>query len=335
MKKLISLVLVMVMLFAMAACGGSTTKATDPPAADPTDAPVSEATDPPAEEPTDDPAPSEVDVVKVGGKDFTEQLILAQITIQLLEANGIPTKDVSNVAGSDTCRTALSTGDFGLYWEYTGTAWAMLIQSEGEMPNEPQALFDAVKEADAANGYTWLQYAPMNNTYALAMRSELADELGITSYTELGEYITANPGSLVLACDHEFTAREDGLPGLVSTYGTDFGDDLNIMDMGLVFQAVANDQADVVMVFATDGRIKANDLVVLKDDKNFFPVYNGAPCVRDDVLAAFPEIESLLAEVAALLTDEVMQELNLKVDGDEFMEPNEVAEEWLIANGFI
>lgn len=329
MKKLVSLLLVLTMVLALAACGGGGGSATQAPA---TEAPATQA---PAPDETDAPAPPASDmVVKVGGKDFTEQLILAQLTVQLLEANGITARDVSNVAGSDTCRKALESGEFSMYWEYTGTAWAMLLQESGDMPADSQALFDAVKTADEANSMIWLDYAPMNNTYALVMPGALSQELGITSYSELGEYITANPGSLVLACDHEFTIRLDGLPGLIDNYGTDFGDSISIMEMGIVYQTLGDGQADVGMVFATDGRIKANNLVLLEDDKHFFPIYNGAPCVRQDVLDAYPQITDILAKLSVLLTDEVMQDLNYKVDGEGY-EPNEVAEEFLTAQGLI
>ncbi len=272
-------------------------------------------------------------VVKVGGKDFTEQLILAQLAIKALEANGIKTEDKSNVAGSDTCRKALESGEFDMYWEYTGTAWLMLLANE-TVAQDAKTTFDKVKEADKANKLVWLDYAPMNDTYALVMKEEKGKELGITSYTELGAYVKANTGKLILACDHEFTARPDGLPGLVSTYGTDFGDSIKTMDMGIVFKTLADGQADVGMVFATDGRIKQYGLKVLKDDKSFFPIYNAAPCVREDTLAKVPQIADILKPISEKLTDEVMQDLNLKVDGEK-MEPSEVAEQWLKDNGLI
>lgn len=271
--------------------------------------------------------------IKVGSKDFTEQLILGQMAILALKNAGYKVEDKTNVAGSDTCRKALEAGEFDLYWEYTGTAWSMLLANE-EMVADPQLLFDKVKEADAANGITWLKYAPMNNTYALVMSEARSAELGITSYTELGAYIAEHPGELVLACDHEFTARPDGLPGLVTTYGTDFGESVTTMDMGIVFTTLKDGQADVGMVFATDGRIKANNLLVLNDDKSFFPIYNGAVCIRTETLTAAPEIQGILEPISALLTDAVMQELNAKVDIDGY-EPAEVAEEFLKANGFL
>jgi osmoprotectant transport system substrate-binding protein len=273
------------------------------------------------------------DTIKVGSKDFTEQLILAQITIQALEANGISTEDRSNVAGSDTCRQALLNGEFDVYWEYTGTAWLMLLGNEPLM-DDADRMFEKLRETDAENGIVWLDYAPLNNTYALVMAEARSRELGITSFSELGEFLAANPGELVLACDHEFTARPDGLPGLVEKYGMNFGDSISTMDMGIVFRTLADGQADVGMVFATDGRIKQNNLVLLKDDKSFFPIYNPAPNVRQDALDRFPQIADILKPISAKLTDEVMQDLNLQVDSGE-MEPAEAAEEWLRAEGFI
>ncbi len=271
--------------------------------------------------------------VKVGSKDFTEQLILGQLTIQVLEDAGYTVEDKTNVSGSDVCRAALEDGEFDVYWEYTGTAWLSFLGNT-EVIAGAQPLYDALVEADAANGITWLDYAPMNDTYALVMKAERAEELGITSYSELGEYVTANPGELVLAADHEFTVRPDGLPGLVETYGCDFGEDIVTMDMGIVYQTLGDGQADVGMVFATDGRIPQYGLVVLTDDKSFFPVYNAAPCLRTEFADANPEIAELLNPIAALLTDEVMQNLNYQVDG-EALEPDEVAHTWLVEQGFL
>lgn len=331
LKKTLVVLIALAMLVSMVACAPKPVAPAEPAA---TEAPkAAEPTAAPVAEPTAAPAPAADIVVKVGSKDFTEQLVLAQLTIQALEANGIKTEDKSNVAGSDTCRAALKSGEFDLYWEYTGTAWSMLLAKE-EMAANAQATYDGVKEADKANGFTWLAYSKFNDTYALVMSQARSKELGITSYTELGEYIKANAGKLVLACDHEFTARPDGLPGLVKAYGTDFGDSIKTMDMGIVFKTLADGQADVGMVFATDGRIKQFDLVVLKDDKSFFPAYNAAPCVRSDTLEKVPQIATILDPIAAMLTDEVMQELNLKVDSGE-MEPDEVAAEWLKANGIV
>ena len=274
-----------------------------------------------------------VEVIKVGSKDFSEQLILAQLAIQILEANGLKVEDRSNVSGSDTCRKALETGEFGMYWEYTGTAWMMLLQNE-PFAGTPQAMYERLKEIDAENNLVWLEYAPFNNTYALAMPEARAKELGITSFTELGAYIKANPGELVLACDHEFTARPDGLPGLVETYGHDFGNNISIMEMGIVFRTLRDGLADVAMVHSTDGRNIQYNLTLLDDDKNFFPIYNPAPCVRKDVLEKFPEIEDILKKVSSRLTTEIMQGLNFRVDG-EGLEPREVAAEWLKAEGLI
>lgn len=327
MKKALVLIVVLAMAFAAFACG--TTVA--PPAVDEpvvVEQPVSE----PATDPAAEPAVPDI-TIKVGSKDFTEQLILGQLSILALKDAGYKVEDKTNVSGSDTCRTALTTGEFDLYWEYTGTAWAMLLKNE-TMLTDSQGLFDKVKEADAANGITWLQYAPLNNTYALVMPADLSAEYGITSYSELAAYITANPGKLFFACDHEFTARPDGLPGLETVYGMDFGESIAIMDMGLVFAALKDGQAQVSMVFATDGRIKANGLTLLKDDKSFYPIYNAAPSVRTDTLEKAPGIQAILEKIAVLLTDEVMQDLNAKVDIDGF-EPVEVAEEFLKANGLI
>ena len=276
---------------------------------------------------------AEQPVVKVGSKDFTEQLILGQLALIALENAGIPVEDKTNVAGSDTCRKALEAGEFSMYWEYTGTAWVVLLGAAELIPDSQQT-YEKVRDADLENGITWLDWAPLNNTYALVMPENLVAETGVTSYSELGEYLKNNPGKLILAADHEFTVRPDGLPGLTAMYGTDFGKDIVTMDMGIVFQALKNNQAQVGMVFATDSRIKANNLTLLKDDKNFFPIYNAAPSVRTDILEAYPQIAEILNPISALLTDDVMISLNYKVDIDG-EEPADVAREWLTEQGLI
>lgn len=272
--------------------------------------------------------------VKVGSKDFTEQLILGQITIQLLEANGYTVEDKTNVSGSDVCWTALKDGEFDVYWEYTGTIWQTFLGND-TMVAGSDALYDATKEALAKdNEIVMGDKSSMNDTYALVMPADKAKELGITSYSELGKYITENSGKLKIACDQEFSVRADGLPGLSGAYGIDFGDNISLMDMGLVFTALADGKADVGMVFATDARINKYGLTVLTDDKSYFPVYNAVPVYRADFAADNTEIVDLLNKVAALIDDKTMVDLNYQVDvdGDE---PEDVAAQWLTDSGLV
>ena len=244
--------------------------------------------------------------IKVGSKDFTEQLILGELTMQALENAGFEVEDNTNIAGSDKLRSAQMNGEVDVYWEYTGTAWLMHLQND-EAITDSQEAYDKVKEADAENGLVWLDYAPLNNTYTIMMKDSTSEELGIQSISDLADYVNENPGQIRFAADHEFTARPDGLPALEETYGFEFEEaSLNVMDMGIVYTTLRDDQIDSGMGFATDGRIEAFDFVNLEDDKNFFPVYNAAPVVREDVLEANPEIADILNEISVKLDNDTI-----------------------------
>lgn len=272
--------------------------------------------------------------IKVGSKDFTEQLILGELTMQALENAGFEVEDNTNIAGSDKLRSAQMNGEVDVYWEYTGTAWLMHLQND-EAITDSQEAYDLVKEADAENGLVWLDYAPLNNTYTIMMKESTSEELGIQSISDLADYVNENPGQIRFAADHEFTARPDGLPALEETYGFQFEEaSLNVMDMGIVYTTLRDDQIDSGMGFATDGRIEAFDFVNLEDDKNFFPVYNAAPVVREDVLEANPEIADILNEIAVKLDNDTIIRMNYMVDIEE-MEPSEVAAQWLEENGIV
>lgn len=272
--------------------------------------------------------------IKVGSKEFTEQIILGNISVIALENAGFNVEDKTNVAGSDKVRMALESGDFDLYWEYTGTAWLSHLQHD-EPITDSQEAFEKVRDEDAKNGITWLQYAPLNNTYTLLMRRAEAEELGIKTLSDLAEYVNSNPEELTVAVGHEFAIRPDGYPGVQKHYGYAHDeDDIKIMDMGIMYKTLQEGQVDVAMGLSTDGRIPAYDLVSLEDDKAFFPVYNGAPIVRTDVLESNPEIKDVLEEIAGLLDSETMMQLNYEVDINE-REPEEVAREWLESEGLI
>ena len=273
-------------------------------------------------------------VIKVGSKDFTEQLILGQITLIALEDAGFQVEDKTNIAGSDKVRSALVNKDLDIYWEYTGTGWLMHLQND-EPITDPQEAYEQVKEADEANGLVWLDYAPLNNTYTILMRKEDSESLGITSISDMASYINENPKAIIFGGDHEFTARPDGLPALEEQYGFKFGEDeLAVMDMGIVYKSLKEDQIRAGMGFATDGRIDAFDFVRLVDDKQFFPVYNASPCLRKETLDANPEIAEILNKIAKKLDDTTMSKLNYLVDIEE-KEPKKVAEDWLKEEGFI
>ena len=271
--------------------------------------------------------------ITVGSKEFTEQLILGQVTLLALEDKGFEVKDNTGLQGSDVVRGALTSGDIDLYWEYTGTAWISYLKHDTPI-TDSQECYDKVKEEDAANDLAWLDYAPLNNTYTIMMKQEKADELGISSLSDLAAYLNKpDHEQIVFATNHEFSIRDDGLLGVYDTYGFEF-DDVATMDSGITYDALKNGEAQAAMGFATDGRIKAFGFVNLTDDKHFFPAYNVAPVVRQEVLDKYPEIAEVLNPIAAELDDATMSDLNYQVDS-EHQVPKDVAEKWLRENGLI
>lgn len=272
--------------------------------------------------------------VKVGSKEFTEQLLLGQMTILALEDAGYKVQDDTGVAGSDKVRSALINKDIDIYWEYTGTAWQSHLQHDTPL-TESQECYDKVKAEDSKNGIDWLKYAGFNNTYTVMMKKIKADELKIKTLSELGAYIKANPSKLKFAVDQEFTARADGLPGLEKSYGFKMTEaNLLVMDNGIIYKALKEDQADIGMGFSTDGRIKAFGLVNIEDDLTFFPAYNPAPNLRSEFVKENPEVADILNKVSAKLTNENMTQMNYLVDIEQ-KQTKVVAKEWLESEGLI
>ena len=267
-----------------------------------------------SETPTTENAGS-AETIVVGGKNFTEQLLIAEMTRRLLAAKQF-TVVLRDGMGSDVVRAAQENGQIDIYWEYTGTG---LITHNGFTDKLPaDEVYRKVKELDAERGLVWLEPSRANNTFALAMNRAEADELGIATLTDLAREVNARTGDgdrLSLASNVEFYARADGLKPLQEAYGFEFRrQDIMRMVGGLAYQALRDHYVDVALVFATDGRVRAFDFVVLADDKGYFPAYALTPVVRQEVLDANPDIADLLNALSAALDDETMAELNASVD---------------------
>ena len=272
---------------------------------------------------------AESPTVTVGSKNFTEQLIIAELMAQMIEAR--TRLDVGrklNLGGTMICHTALTRGEIDLYAEYTGTALTAILKRP--VVPDPSQAYETVKEA-YAGGFQceWLRPFGFNNTYALTVRGAFADAKGVRRISDL-EPLAADIEAGFTA---EFAVREDGYPGLRKTYGFGFGTTRD-MDPGLMYTAIDREEVDVICAFSTDGRIAAYKLRTLEDDKAFFPPYYAAPVVRSDVLADHPEIRNALVPLAGLLDNETMQSLNLEVDENK-REPAEVARSFLISAGLL
>ena len=251
--------------------------------------------------------------IVVGGKNFTEQQIMAQMTAQLLQAKGFK-PDVRAGMGSVVLRQAQENGQIDVYWEYTGTSLITYNKINDRL--SPADTYAKVKSLDAAKGLVWLNPSKANNTYSLAMNRDDAQKQGIVTISDLAAKVKGGT-KLTFASNAEFYARPDGLKPLEQAYGFEFPrDDVKRMDTGLVYQALKDRQVAVGLVFATDGRVPAFNFVVLKDDKGFFPYYALTPVVRKQVLDANPKLADYLNALSAKLDDQTMARLNASVDVD-------------------
>lgn len=268
----------------------------------------------------------------IGSKDFSEQYILAYLTSDLLNAHGAKTTTNTKLVGSANVREALESGQFMGYWEYTGTGWVTFLKNTAPVQGA-EAQFEAVKKGDAANGIAWLDPAPLNNTYAFSIRSSEAKKLGVKSLSDVAKLPEKDK---TFCIESEFSTRDDGWPGLAKTYGFDVpSSNVALLDTGVIYTATQKGQdCNFGEVFQTDGRIKALGLTVMKDDKQFFPVYQGSFTLKQSTLDKYPGIADVVALMAPKLTTEEMQKLNAQVDvdGDE---PADVAKAWLQKEGLI
>ncbi|ABE59706.1 MULTISPECIES: glycine betaine ABC transporter substrate-binding protein [Chromohalobacter] len=251
--------------------------------------------------------------ITVGGKNFTEQLILSSMTTQYLQAHGYEVDQRAGM-GTTVLRRAQESGQVDLYWEYTGTS--LISYNKVTEDLSPEATYERVKELDAEKGLIWLEPSEANNTYALAMRKDDAEARGIATISDLADVINGGQ-ELVLASNATFYSRDDGLRPMQETYGFEFGRrNVKRMDQGLTLTSLDQEEVDVAMTTATNGRIPALDLTVLEDDKNFFPDYALTPVVREETLEANPDLDERMNALSALLDDSTMARLNAKVDVD-------------------
>jgi len=268
--------------------------------------------------------------VSVGSKEFTEQLVLGQVLVQALEAAGADVTDRTNLTGTSVVRQSLTSGEIDLYYEYTGTGWITIL-GETEPVQGAEEQFEAVRDADAANGITWFARAEANNTFAIAANQQAVDEFGVASISDWAEVVNDDPSAGRLCSSAEFINRDDGLPGVEELYGFDLPQSEVVqLEPALVYTQVgAGDDCDFAVVFATDGQILTQNLTVLEDDRGFFPPYNLAVSMRTEVYEQNAEqFEELFGQISGELTDDKLTELNARVDVDG-EDPRQVAADFL------
>lgn len=274
--------------------------------------------------------------IGVGSKNFTEQLVLGKMAVILLRSAGADAPDLTNIPGSSSARQAMLEDQVQMQWEYTGTAWIAYLGETKPIPDEKEQ-YEAVRDRDAKeNQLVWLDPAPMNNTYGFAGPTETIKKLGITKLSELPKVPKKD---LTFCVESEFNNRNDGFDPMLKTYGMAKGksfptDNVKVLDTGAIYAATDKGTCTFGEVFTTDGRIKALDLTVLEDDKAFFPKYNVAPVLTQAVMDEFPAVKELFGPVVEKLTDDVLIDLNARVDVDG-EDPGDVAFAWLVDEGFI
>lgn len=250
--------------------------------------------------------------VSVGSKNFTEQLILGEMLAQVLEhGTHLPIERRFYLAGTYICQQAILAGRIDMYVEYTGTALSAILK---QPPQSDRAkVFDIVKTQYRERfGLEVFPSLGFDNSFAMVMRADDARQNNLRTLSDLA----AVAPRMRMGVGYEFLERADGYPGLVSTYGLHFADPPRVMDLGLLYRALQAKQVDIVAGSNTDGLIAALGLVVLEDDRNYFPPYEAVPIVRPDVLEKHPQIRSALDRLSGQVTVDNMRTLNYAVDGE-------------------
>lgn len=269
--------------------------------------------------------------LNVGGKNFTEQRLVVELTAQLLRQRGIA---VRRRPGFTTkgLRRALEASEVDLCWEYTGTSLVVLNGvSERLSPAETLA---RVREMDGARGLIWLAPSRVNNTYALAMRAADRQRLAVHTLSDLAAFLRAGR-ALRFGVNSEFYSRPDGLQPLARTYDLPLeAQEVVRIDTSLVYHALRDEQIDVGLVFATDGRVPAYGFEILEDDRGFFPDYTLCPVVRREALESYPPLAESLEALAGRLDNAAVARLNGSVDIDH-RSVGEVARAFLTSAGLL
>lgn len=256
------------------------------------------------------PAAAQGERIAIGSKNFTESRLLAEIMAQAIEEQtGLEVERRFDLGGTMVAFTALQEGEIDLYAEYTGTAWAVLLGHSEPPESGLETFLRSQAELRSRFDLELLTTFGFDNTYAMALRGDLARELGIERLSELAAFGDRVRGGFTA----EFTEREDGLPGLLERYGIELAD-VRAMEHALAYEGLRIGELDLVDAYATDGKLLEYDLVVLADDLGYFPPYHAAPLVRRDLIERHPEVLDALAPLAFAIDERRMAELNHAVE---------------------
>ncbi|HVW93777.1 MAG TPA: ABC transporter substrate-binding protein [Devosia sp.] len=278
--------------------------------------------------------------VVVSSKIDTEGGVIGNIILQVLKANNVPVTDKIQLGDTKVVRSAIIAGQIDIYPEYTGNGAFFFNEADNPLWKDAAKGYAEVKKLDYdANKIVWLQPAPANNTWGVALRQDVAQPNHIVTWSDFGKWVSGG-GQVKLAASAEFVSSAAALPAFEQTYGFKLSPDQLITlsggDTAATIAAAANQTsgANAAMVYGTDGGIAPSGLVVLDDDKGVQPVYNPAPIIREAVLKQYPQIETLLAPVFTKLNLTTLQTLNGRVQvGGEAA--SAVAADWLKTQGLV
>jgi osmoprotectant transport system substrate-binding protein len=264
----------------------------------------------------------------VASKDFTEQDILGELLAQQIETTtNLKVDRRFRLGGSFVCHSAITSGKIDAYIEYTGTAFTGILKQKAV--NDPQEVYQRLKQAYAEQFN--LEVMPslgFENTFAMIIRGEAAKRYNIQTLSESTQYTPQWRGGF----GYEFLEREDGFAGLAKAYNLRFAKPPQIMDLGLIYRALIQKQVDMVAGNSTDGQIARLGLVVLKDDKHYFPPYEATPIVRQEIFQKYPQLRKAIASLAGKISADEMRQLNYLVEG-ELRDIKEVVQEFRKSKG--
>jgi osmoprotectant transport system substrate-binding protein len=276
------------------------------------------------------PSPSQGGDIIIASKDFTEQDILGQLLAQVIEAKTKLKVDLRpRLGGSFICHQAITNGKIDAYIEYTGTAYTGILKQAAIA--DPEQLYLRLRQ-DYAQKFDLavLPSLGFENTFAMIIRGEAAQQYQIKTLSEATQYTPQWRGGF----GYEFMERADGYPGLAKAYGLKFSKPPEIMDLGLIYRAILQKQVDLVAGNSTDGQIARLGLVILKDDKQYFPAYQAVPIVRAATLQKYPQLQGAIEQLAGKISAPEMQRMNYLVEG-ELADPKLVAQEFLRSQGLL
>ena len=250
--------------------------------------------------------------IKISSKTFTEASLLGTLSLQYLQGLGYPVENKMGLGELAVIRPALTSGQIDMYWEYTGTGVINLMNHDPVF--DAKESYTLIKDWDDKNGIKWLDYAPLNDTYGIVVRSDVAEKYNLKTTSDYIAQVKKGT-HLKFVSFPEWDGRADGLPSFEKTY--DFKmpkDDIVDVAMGLNYDTLKAQKGDLALAFTTEPRIITDKLVMLEDDKNAFPVYNACPVVRKEIVEAYPTLPSDLKKLSDLLDTATITELNRQAD---------------------